>query len=379
MTDTVDHKSRAHALLSASSSHRWLNCPGSAAAALLYESQDTSYTREGTLAHEVAEQIAKGEPVEAYGEVTKEMVEHARAYADYIQELTESADDVVLLEERVDFSRWVPDGFGTCDCILIHGDTLKIVDYKYGMGVPVSAENNSQMRLYALGAVNDFGFAYQIEHIEMHIFQPRIKNISDDSMTLVELLDWATNVAVPAAKKAVGKGRGKNHFKAGVWCRFCPHTGKCRTLANYCTETVKVGDVKVKVPVLPPWQIAEIIEKEPIITMWLKRVKAQALDDLLNGGTLPGYKVVEGKQGNRKWTDELAAARVLEGAGYNREDFTEVKLLSPAAMDKAIGRRAVAELLDGYIDRAAGLPIIVSDNDIRPTYNRADDFTNLEE
>lgn len=365
---------RNHALLSASSAHRWLNCPPSAVAATAYKDEGSEFAAEGTIAHEVAEAVASGKHLPeneardgiADG-VTSEMVEHAKAYRDYIQEHIKDDNAVVLLEQRVDFSAWVPDGFGTCDCIIIQGDTLTIIDYKYGVGVPVSAVDNPQMRLYALGALSDFGFAYDVEKVETHIFQPRINNISDDQLTAAELLAWGEKVVKPIAEKAA-KGKGK--YQPGEHCKFCPHAGRCRTLTKTCTEYVETHSLRVAVPVLAPHEVAEVLAMEPLVALWLKRVKAQALNSMLDGQEIPGYKLVEGKLGNRKWTDELQVAEALKAAGYSQEDYTETKLLSPAAMDKAIGKKKAAELLAGLIERAAGAPTIAEASDKRPTYNR---------
>ena len=384
MNKEIDHKSRAHALLSASSAHRWLACPPSAVAAEAYPAQDTEFTREGTVAHEVAEIYARertnpgyyGTPDWPGGEITQEMIECAAGYRDYIQEHIENDDAVVLLEQRVDFSPWVPDGFGTCDCIILQGDKMTVIDYKYGVGVPVSAENNPQMKLYALGALNDFGIAYDVSHVEMHIYQPRINNVSDCSLMVEDLLEWAEKTVKPIAQKAV---KGKGDYSAGEWCKFCPHAGRCRALTKVCTEYVETHSLRVAVPVLAPHEVAEVLAMEPLIALWLKRVKQQALTTLLDGGEVPGWKVVEGKLGNRKWVDELAVMHKLEHEGFAEDDITETKLLSPAAMDKAIGKKKVAELLADMIDRSPGAPTVVPASDKRPVYNRADDFDKLEE
>jgi hypothetical protein len=373
MTNQPNHSERAHALLSASSAHRWLACPSSAVASEAYPDQDTEFTREGTLAHEVAEWIASGKAKDHTLDkgqdegVTAEMIECAKAYAAYIEEHIESPDAVVLLEQRVDFSPWVPDGFGTCDCIIIQGDTLTIIDYKYGQGVAVSAEDNPQMKLYSMGALNDYGFAYDVTKVETHIFQPRINNISADTLTVDELLTWAEKTVKPIAQKAA---KGKGDYKAGEHCRFCPHAGRCRELTKTCTEYVETHSLRVAVPVLAPHEVAEVLRMEPLVAIWLKRVKDQALTTLLDGGEIPGFKVVEGKLGNRKWSDELKVAAALEAAGYSREDYTETKLHSPAAMDKAIGKKKVAELLEQLIDRAPGAPTLAPASDKRPAYDR---------
>ena len=365
---------REHALLSASSAHRWLECPPSAVAAERYTDTGSDFAAEGTLAHEVAEATANCRlrgyftppSILEQPQVDTDMVTHALAYADYIQEQIKSDSYSVLLEQRVDFSEWVPDGFGSCDCILIEGNTLTIIDYKYGVGVPVSAENNPQMRLYALGALHDFGFAYDVEKIETHIYQPRINNISTESLTVDELLAWAKTVKPIAEKAAKGKGK----YKAGAHCKFCPRAGRCRTLTKTCTEYAETHDLRVAVPVLAPHEVAEVLAMEPLITLWLKRVKSQALTTMLDGGEVPGYKVVEGKLGNRKWTDELQVAEALKGAGYAAEDYTETKLLSPAAIDKLVGKKKAAELLDGLTERSAGQPTIAVATDKRPAYDR---------
>lgn len=369
-----DHKNRDHALLSASSAHRWLNCPPSAVASLIYVPQDTEFTREGTLAHEVAEVYARhclhgGIPIremETDKEVPAEMKEHAKGYAEYIQEHTKSDHATVLLEQRVDFSPWVPNGFGTCDCIIIEDDTLTVIDYKFGKGVAVDAKDNPQMKLYALGALNDYGFAYDVNRVELHIYQPRINNISVDELTAEALMAWAEEIKPVAAKAAEGRGE----YFAGPHCRFCPHAGSCRKLADVCLQQVKHYGATIGVPTLAPWEVADILEQEPMIAMWLKRVKDKALTDMLNGEHIPGYKVVEGKPGNRKWVDELQAMNALAEAGYSREDVTETKLLSPAAMDKAIGKKKVAELLGDMIDRAPGSPAIAVESDKRKPYDR---------
>lgn len=365
-----DHSSRAHALLSASSAHRWLTCPPSAVAAEAYPEQDTEFTREGTLAHEVAEQVAGGVLFGVpyfVGDELKEMKDYAEGYADYIQELKKSNDAIVLLEQRVDFSPWVPDGFGTCDCILIQDDTLTIIDYKYGQGVAVSATDNPQMKLYALGALNDYGLALDVTKVEMHIFQPRINNISTDGLTVDELTTWAEKEVKPIAQKAI---KGKGTYKAGEHCKFCPHAGRCRALTKVCTEYVETHSLRAAVPVLAPHEVAEVLKMKPLIKLWLDRVAGQALTTLLDGGEIPGWKVVEGKLGNRKWTDELQVAAALKEAGYSQEEITETKLLSPAGMDKAIGKKKVAELLEQHIYQSPGAPQVVPETDKRPVYDR---------
>lgn len=373
MTELNNHADRAHALLSASSAHRWLACPSSAVAAEAYPEQDTEFTREGTTAHEVAEAVVRAAlenkklELDVPEGLTTEMLNCADEYRDYILGLRTSDDAVVLLEQRVDFSPWVPDGFGTADCIIIQGETMDVIDYKYGQGVPVSAEDNPQEKLYGLGALNDYGFAFNVSKVRLHIFQPRLNNISVDELTVEDLMTWAEKTVKPIAEKAA---KGKGGYSAGAWCKFCPHAGRCKTLTKTCTEYVETHSLRVAVPVLAPHEVAEVLEMEPLVSLWLKRVKDQAMTTLLNGGEIPGYKVVEGKLGNRKWTADFQVLEALKAAGYAQEDVTKTELLSPAAMDKAIGKKKVAELLEQFIDRAPGAPTLAPASDKRPAYNR---------
>lgn len=371
MTELNNHSERAHALLSASSAHRWLNCPPSALVSATYKDTSSDFAAEGTLAHEVAENLARLAPfyekffTDAWPEdVTQEMLDCAKEYGDYIQEHIKTNTATVLLEQRVDFSPWVPEGFGTCDCIILEGDTMTVIDYKYGKGVAVSATDNPQLRLYALGALNDFGIAYDVTKVETHIFQPRLNNVGHETMTADELLKWGDTVKPIAQKAAKGKGT----YKAGAHCKFCPHAGKCRALNNLCTEKVTAYGISAKAPTLAPHEVAEVLELEPIFNLWLKRVKAQALDTLMAGGQVPGFKAVLGR-GSRQWADDLRVQEVLNDFGYSKEDYTETKLLSPAGMESAIGKAKTAELLGGLIVKKDGAPTIAPETDKRPAYS----------
>ena len=384
MAELNNHSSRDHALLSASSADRWLNCPPSAVAAEAYTNEGTDYTREGTLAHEVAEAVARERLADRRPDltnytgfpdgVTEEMVEYAHGYADYIQEQTSSPDALVMLEQRVDFSPWVPGGFGTADCIIIQGNTMDVIDYKHGKGVAVSAIDNAQEMCYGLGALNDYGFAYDIERVRLHIYQPRINNVSTFELSADDLLAWGDKIKPVAEQAANGKGK----YNAGTWCKFCPHAGRCRQLTKVCTEYVKTHGLSVKVPVLAPHEVAEVLAMEPTVSLWLKRVKDQALASMLKGEQVPGYKAVAGR-GSRTWADDLEVIKLLESAGYSREDVTETKLLSVAQMEKALGKKKAAELLGGQILAHTGAPTIALETDKRPAYSTADDFDNLED
>lgn len=373
MPELNDHSKRAHALLSASSAYRWLACPPSAVIAEKYPQQDTDYTREGTLAHEVAEIVARarveGRDISRFpwkDGITAEMIEHAGSYADYIQEQIKSPDAHVLLEQRVDFSPWVPDGFGTCDCIILQGDTMDVIDYKYGQGVQVDAKDNPQLRLYALGALNDYGIAFDVKKVRMHIFQPRLNNITQDSMTAKQLLKWADKTVKPIAQNAA---EGKGDYRAGEHCKFCPHAGRCRELTNTCMDYADAHGLGATDYTMDAAEVGDILAMAPIIDLWLKRVRDQALRTLLDGGSIPGYKVVEGR-GSRTWRDELQVADTLKAAGYSLEDITETSLLSVAKMEKAIGKKRAEEIVGELIVRKPGAPTIALETDKRPAYDR---------
>lgn len=372
MSGLNDHSSRGHALLSASSSARWLKCPPSAVAATMYENTVTEFTQEGTLAHEVAEYMARNNfyhlDKDSQDEgVDQEMIACAEAYRDYLQELiTEPEFAVVLLEQRLDFSPWVPKGFGTGDCIIIQGNRLDVVDYKYGKGVAVSAVENSQMRLYGLGALNDFGDIYDIHEIGMHIFQPRINNVSVEVLRVEDLRVWGEEVK-PIAKLAA---KGKGDFCSGEHCRFCPHAGQCPTLSADCMKVVNAAGGKAAIPTLAPWMIADILKQESVISAWIKAVKDRALTQMLNGEQIPGYKVVEGR-GSREWDDKTAAIKALYDAGQNPEEYmTQPELLSPAALEKSIGKKKVAELVGALIVSKPGSPTIAPASDKRKPFDR---------
>ena len=371
MSELNDHSSRAHALLSASSSSRWLKCPPSALAATLYENADTVYTREGTLAHEVAEIMASGRACPVYTgpdnqEADKEMIDCAAGYRDYIKEQLKSDSAVVLLEQRLDFSPWVPDGFGTGDCIILQNRELHVIDYKYGRGVAVSAEGNTQMRLYGLGALNDYGDIYDIDEVVLHIYQPRMNNVSVERLSREELLAWGEEIKPIALLAAEGKG----DFNSGEHCRFCPHAGACPKLAEDCMKIVDTNGGQAAVPTLPPWKVADILKSEPMISAWLRAVKDRALSSLLDGEEVPGFKVVEGKLGNRAWTSEEEVINALSQAGISPDDYLETRLRSPAGLDKAIGKKKVAELLSNLIDRSPGAPTVVPESDKRKPLDR---------
>lgn len=380
MNELKDHASRAHALLSASSAHRWLRCPMSALAEQTEPPKDTDYTREGTLAHEVAEWVASGRsasenlPKGQDDGVTAEMLDCAREYADYLHEHT-TPDTVILLEQKLDFSEWVPQGFGTADCILIDGETMTVIDYKYGTGVAVSAENNDQMRCYALGAIHDYGCLYDVTKVVMAIFQPRIGNVSEWEQTVEELTAWASDTLKPAAEKAFS---GCGEYVAGSHCKFCAHAGRCRELAKACTEIVEHDGKPVEVENLAPWEMDALLRKLPMIELWIKRIQETALAKLMAGEEIPGQKLVEGRS-LRKWDDAEAVQEALRAAGLGEGEYmTAPELMSPSQLEKSLGKKKAAEIVGCHVTKDPGKIGIAPAEDKRPEYKPGGEFDKLE-
>jgi hypothetical protein len=252
---------------------------------------------------------------------------------------------------------------------------MDVIDYKYGKGVAVSAKDNPQMKLYGLGALNDFGFAYDVETVRLHIYQPRLNNVSVDELSVGELLAWAEMKVKPTAEKAA---KGKGNYNPGEHCRFCPHAGRCRSLTKACTETFTTHGMKASVEVLAPWEVAEILQNESLISLWLKRVREQALTTMMDGGEIPGYKVVAGR-GSRAWKDDFEVAALLKANGFTQEEITKTELLSVAAMEKALGKKNVSNLLADQIETKTGAPTIAPETDRRPVYDASAEFTNLDQ
>lgn len=361
-----------HALLSASSSHRWLNCPPSARLCEGYEDKGSEYAQEGTDAHSLCEHKLKvllgmetADPTEGLSFYSEEMEQCACDYAAYVLELVEEAkktckDPVVLIEQRLDFSRFVAEGFGTGDCVLIADGTLDVVDYKHGKGVEVSAVDNPQMMLYALGALELFDGIYDIDTVRMTIFQPRRENISVCVMAKDDLLQWAYNELIHKAKLAY-EGGGK--FSCGDWCRFCKAKAVCRKRAEYNLELAKY-DFEMPAT-LEDAEIAAILEKADELAAWAADVKEFALQQALNGVKYDGFKVVEGRS-NRKYINDEAVADAVSKAGY---DPYEPKLLGITAMEKLLGKKEFAKLLSGLIEKPQGKPALVPESDKRQEMN----------
>ena len=363
-----------HALLSASSSHRWLNCPPSARLGENYEDKGSDFAAEGTDAHSLCEHklktalgIPSEDPTENLTWYNEEMEECASGYAAYVLELLAEAkkvttDPIVLIEQRLDYSKYVESGFGTGDCVLIADGTLNIVDYKHGKGVEVSADHNPQMMLYALGALEIFDALYDIDTVTMTIYQPRRSNVSTYTVSTAELLEWAETVLKPTAALAFS---GEGEFHCGEWCQFCKAKADCRerAKANLALAAYDFAEP----PLLTDEEVEEVLAKVDDLVSWANDIKEYALQAAISGKAWNGWKVVEGRS-NRKYTDEVAVAKIVSNAGY---DPYEKKLLGVTAMQKQLGKKRFEQLLSGLVIKPQGKPVLAPDDDRRPEFNTA--------
>ena len=361
-----------HAVLSASGSHRWLNCTPSARLELEFENTGSEAAREGTAAHALCEHKLKRalhmrsrRPVSDYD--SDEMEECTDAYVDFVMEQYEAAkqvceDPVILIEQRLDFSCYVPDGFGTGDCLIISDDRLHIIDFKYGMGVLVEAEDNPQMKLYALGALAVYDALYDIREVSMTIFQPRRENVSTWTIPVEDLKAWAENELKPRAKMAYD---GEGEYLPGEWCTFCRAAVRCRARAE---EKLKLAQTEFRMPpLLTDAEIEDILAVLPDLTKWANEITAYALDTALNHGKeWNGFKVVQGRS-VRKYRDEAAVAEAAKEAGY--KDIYRQSLIPLTEMQRLMGKDRFEEILGGLITKAPGRPTLVPKSDRRPAMN----------
>ena len=368
-----------HAFLSASSSHRWLACPPSALLCAKEADQSSAYAKQGSDAHELCEYLllkALGhdppDPTENLDYYDAEMLSCAEGYRDFVMEQVEearklSADPLICVEQRLDYSRWVENGFGTGDCVIVADDLLHVIDYKYGLGVLVSASGedgtgNSQLKCYALGALDTFGDLYDIRRVKLSIYQPRRENVDTFEMSVDDLLRWADDVLSPIAKLAF---TGDGEFCAGDHCVFCKVKATCRARADYNMELAKYEFEKPAM--LEDEEIAVILPKIDSLISWATDIKEFALQQALSGTVYEGYKVVEGRS-NRKYSDETAVARIVQDAGY---DPFEKKLLGVTAMQRQLGKKKFQELLGGLLYKPPGKPVLVPASDKRPELGTA--------
>lgn len=380
----TDHKARAHALLSASSAHRWLSCTPSALLEADFPDTTSDAAKEGTLAHEMCEikarqalfrkseagYIAKNIATRELNKLRKDprYSEEMEGFTDdYASELDLRALDFtdrpyIALEARLDLTEWVPEGFGTADCVMIGGNRILVIDFKYGKGVRVSAENNPQMQLYALGALQKFALVYDIKTVAMMIVQPRLSAEADLWEEPIEdLLAFGEMVRQKAALAIKGEGE----FHPGEeQCRFCRVRQTCRARADHNIQ-LAFGDIGKLPPLISNAEVGEYLAKGEDVARWLKDLQEYALSTCLAGGEIPGYKAVEGR-GSRDWTDQDAAFRALMTGGVPEAAMYERKALTLAALEKVVGKKEFAELVGEYIVKNPGKPALVKESDKRP-------------
>lgn len=388
MTD-INHKERAHAKLSASGASRWSTCPGSVQMEDGIPDKESIYAQEGTLAHEMSElklkhyldpkgfgkrklnaAIKKLKENELY---QAEMESYTDTYVDFIKEkaLSFSSNPYIEIEKKVDFSRWVDGGFGTCDCILIHGSTLSIIDLKYGKGVPVSSEQNEQLILYALGAYDAFNLIYKLDKIELNIVQPRINNFSTWEISLTELLLWGDYFKVQAEKALGGNGELVPSAKA---CKFCKARDICTARAenNLSLES----EIKLKPNEIPKDKLYEYISRGEDIAKWVADLKAYALDMCLKGEDVKGLKAVAGRT-SRSWTNQDEAINKLIEGGIDEAIIYDKVPLTLAKLEKALGKQQFTTLVGDLVVTSEGKPTLVFENDKRPAITNIVNATSI--
>ena len=364
-----------HALLSASSAHRWLNCPPSIRLTESYEDKGSDYAAQGTDAHALCEYrlkqllgIAAQDPMENLTWYDDEMECCAADYTSYIADLiaeakTHCKDPIVLIEQRLDFARFVENGYGTGDCLVIGDGTLNVIDLKYGKGIEVEAQWNPQMMLYALGALELFDDLYNIHDVTMTIFQPRRANVSVWTMAKRDLYQWAEDTLRPAAELAF---KGEGTYRSGDWCQFCKAKQECRARADAQMALVRY-DFQMP-PLLSDEEVEDILGRVDQLVSWAEDLKAYALQSAMNGKQWPGWKLVEGRS-NRRYVDETIVADRVSAAGL---DPFEHKLRGITSMTSLLGRKRFDDMLGSLIEKPQGKPTLAPESDKRPALDTND-------
>ena len=387
-----NHKDRNHALLSASGASRWMKCNSSARLEDMFPDCSSEYAEEGTLAHEISELKltkylktmslrtfnSKMKKLKSHKLYKPEMENYTDVYVDNIKELLMSFDKpgTAEIEKKVDFSEYVPEGFGTCDFVTVDNETLYIRDLKYGRGVPVSAQDNQQLMLYSLGAYLEFSLFKDIENINMGIIQPRLDIVSIFEISADKLMKWAENEVKPNAEKAF---KGEGDFKVGQ-CTFCRAKALCRARAeaNMSLET----EMKLKGNILSNEEMGEILNRARDIVKWVKDIENYCQQAILRGEYVPGWKVVEGRS-VRAFSDTEKAMEVLKEKGVAEELMYERKVLTLTQLEGVVGKKDFNEYVGDFIIKPKGKPTLVPESDKRAPYvndviNASDDFINLD-
>ena len=382
-----------HALLGASKAHQWLECPPSARFEEKFEAPAQSdAAAEGTFAHALAEdlltKLLNGKKATVSRKTASDpqyypaMKEHVLTYCDVILETltamrSAGADPIIYLEQKLDLSRWVPEGFGTADCIVIGDKVLHVFDFKYGKGVPVAAEENPQLKLYGLGALNEFSCLYDIEEVVLHIVQPRLNSITEWSVSREILEKWGDFVVKPTAKLAF---EGKGEFSPGEGqCRWCLAKNRCRAYNSWLLETCQLRFTDMGEERSPnelsDEEIAKILSSADEIKRWVSGVTDYAKSQMLAGVDIPGYKLVEGPS-RRKITDEARVIDILREKGFTTEQVCKLKGITD--LEDIVGTKALPELIGDYIVKPPGSPTIAPESDKREPFNTLK-FTEVKE
>lgn len=391
----VDHSSRAHALLSASGASRWLNCTPSPRLEEKFKDTTSPYAEEGTLAHEFAEIMleqqlgittdkeyeVKAEPLQKSKYYSEDMLDEVQKHVDYVMEQYQSAqlinkDALLIIEDKVDLTQYIENGFGTNDDMIIADGVLEVIDLKYGKGVKVSAVENPQLKLYGLGALRAYELMFDIHTVRLTVTQPRLDSISSWELSAGDLMDWGDEVVKP---KAIEAYAGKGIQKAGEWCRFCKVKASCRALANDNLKTAKREfsndlECEQKDPMLlTEKEIIMVFEKSKQITTWLSAVNEHLLSTALDGKEWGGLKLVAGRS-NRKWIEdsEEDVKKKLRGRGFKVGTFMSTpKLLALGAIEKLVTKKKFHSFLGDYVIKPQGKPTLVKESDKRPALGNA--------
>lgn len=385
-----NHKQRAHALLGPSSAHRWLTCTPSAVLEDSFPDTESEAAREGTLAHEICEiklkhffhidgidserkknlRVNKLKKNELY---KSEMDGFTDDYLDYVRSLALACTSAptVLVEASLDLGQYVPESFGTVDCLMLQGNTLHVIDFKYGKGVPVDSERNPQLMLYALGAHEMYKIFYNIQLIELHIVQPRISNTSTYKLTINELNEFGKKVKEIAPIAFKGEGEFKPSEEA---CRFCRARTQCRARAM---DNLKLfPEIEKQPPLITNAEVGEYLRQGADVANWLKDLQDYALSQCLAGEEVPGWKVVAGR-GSRDWTDQEQAFEKLKANGIDEALLFERKALTLAQVEKTVGKTNFESLVGDMVVKHQGKPTLVVETDKREVYNNMDENLKL--
>ena len=378
----IQHTSRAHARLNASSSHRWMMCPPSVKLSEQFEDKPSTYAEEGSFLHELCElklhrylgdmaveaveaQYAEHRDSEFYSDEAESVTDEYVAFCIETIEAVRSScpDPLIMVEHRLDYSEYVPEGFGTGDLVIVADGVIEVIDFKGGRGVRVDANRNSQLMLYALGALLEFDPLYDIHHVRMTIVQPRLNNLSSYEMEADELLRWAETEVRPKALLAY---EGKGEFCAGEWCRFCKARHTCRKRSEY---HMRLAERDFKQPdLLSDEEIADILPVAESLNSWVQDLMAYATQEAVDGKHWPGYKLVAGRT-VRKYTSEAEVIKAATEAGYT--DIYKTTLLGVGDLEKRLGKKKFSEVLGKYVVKPQGAPTLVPETDPRKPYSDA--------